>query len=98
LQHVPEATVDYWCNDLSVIEYERTLLEVVTHRSSDFHFVIKEHPNVLGMRHPALYDKLNTIEGVTICPTNVNSNTLVAASDAVLVWTGSVGFEAALRG
>jgi hypothetical protein len=98
LQHIPEATVDYWCEDINVIEYELVLDKVIKQLSSDFNFVIKEHPNVIGLRHPEIYRKLDNLASVTMCPVNVNSNQLIDMADAVLVWTGTVGFEAALRG
>lgn len=98
LQMFPEATVDYWCNDLDAVDYDNTLLRLIEHFSKDFHFLIKEHPNVLGFRNPAIYQKLASYNNVVFCSTHVNSNRLVELSDAVLVWTGTVGFEAALRG
>ena len=98
LQMIPEATVDYWCDNLDAVEYENTLYEIIIRLSSDFNFLIKEHPNVLGWRNPQIYQNLQSIEGVTICPTDTPSNEIVEFCDAVFVWTGSVGVEAALRG
>lgn len=98
LQMIPEATVDYWCDNLDAIDYDNTLVQVIDQLSDRFQFVIKEHPNVLGFRHPAVYKRLASLQAVTICPTYVNSNRLVELSDAVLVWTGTAGFEAAIRG
>ncbi len=97
LQFFPEATIDYWCEDLEMIEYEDRLIDYVQKLSLDFQILIKEHPNVIGIRNSSLYRKLSKIEGVVICPTYEDSNYIVDLCDAVLVWTGSVGFEAALR-
>lgn len=98
LQMYPEATIEYWCDELEVINYNEVLLQLVRKLSEDFEIIVKEHPNVLGLRNPSLYDQLNEIDGVFFCETFSGSNDLVGISDAVLVWTGSVGFEAALRG
>ncbi len=98
LQMVPEATVDYWCESLDYIDYDTTLLKFIDNFSTDFHFLIKEHPNVLGFRHPGLYKKLQARNNVTICPTNTRSNEIIDKFDSTLVWTGTVGFESALRG
>lgn len=49
-------------------------------------------------RNPKLYRQLCEIDSVVFAPTNTNSQELIDLSDAVLVWTGSVGFEAAIRG
>lgn len=98
LQMIPEATVDYWCDDLNSVDYDRTLVDLVKRLSGEFTFLIKEHPNVLGFRNPGIYNVLSSIDGVIICPTNINSNRLVELCNTVLVWTGTAGFEAALRG
>lgn len=98
LQHVPEATVDYWAEDLAWVNYWTKLEELLTHLSGRFHFLIKEHPGVWGYRKPSFYRRLERIPEVTICPTELTSQECIPVADAVLVWTGSVGFEAALRG
>mgnify|MGYP000954068079 CR=1 FL=1 len=98
LQMIPEATVDYWCQSLGVIDYDKVLLKIIDQFSDDFHFLIKEHPNVLGYRNPSLYDSLCKRKNITFCPTTIISNELAPWYDAVLVWTGTVGFESALRG
>ncbi len=95
---IPQATVDYWCEDLDAVDYDAYLLRLVHHLKSDFTLLFKEHPNVLGYRNPTLYNALSQIDSVIFAPTQTNSHELVDASDAVLVWTGSVGFEAAIRG
>lgn len=97
LQMVPEATVDYWCANTNVINYDRVLLEFISNHP-ELHFLIKEHPNVIGYRNPTLYKLLANLSNVTICPTQVNSNSLFEHYNAVLVWTGTVGFETVLRG
>ena len=98
LQMIPEATVDYWCDSLEAVDYDNTLVRLIESLSDSFHFLIKEHPNVLGFRNPAIYKRLASLPGVTICPTYINSNRLVELSATLLVWTGTAGFEAAIRG
>jgi hypothetical protein len=98
LQMIPEATVDYWCDDLAAVDYDSYLISLVQHLSADFTLLIKEHPNVLGYRNAKLYRLLQNNTAVVFAPTSVNSNELIEAADAILVWTGSVGFEAAIRG
>jgi len=98
LQMFPEATIDYWCDVIENIDYENRLVEYIAVLSVDFQILIKEHPYVIGARSPGLYKRLSEIGGLITCPVYENSNTLVNLCDAVMVWTGSVGFEAALRG
>ena len=98
LQMYPEATIEYWCECLDDIEYDKKLIRIVNSMKGDFHFLIKEHPNVIGGRKLGLYRALLALDNITFIPTESNSNDVIEKSDAVLVWTGSVGFEAALRG
>ncbi len=98
LQQVPEATVDYWCRSQRQVRYEECLVEAISRLGSAFHFVVKEHPNVWGFRHPKLYHALASTGAVTFCPPSTPATSVIAKVNAVLVCTGSVGFEAALRG
>ncbi len=98
LQMVPEATVDYWCDEIEVINYYALLEHFIAKHHSAFQIVIKEHPSVMGSRPFGFYRRLATDKRVTVVPTYAPSNKVLAVADAVLVWTGSVGFEAALRG
>lgn len=98
LQMFPEATIDYWCEDLEPVNYHTYLLKLLEHLGHNFTLLVKEHPNVLGYRNPRLYSRLTALPSVILAPTTANSHDLIDAANAVLVWTGSVGFEAAIRG
>lgn len=98
LQFYPEATIEYWCECLKDIEYEKKLVDIIRSMSGQFHFLLKEHPNAVGARATALYKVLKKQSNVTFVPTNISSNNVADEASAVLVWTGSSGFEAALRG
>ncbi|WP_193222162.1 hypothetical protein [Alkalilimnicola sp. S0819] len=99
LQHFPEATVDYWAEDTAMVDYPRRLLEFMERLAGAFTLLVKEHPGVWGYRKPAFYRQLEAVSGDVICaPTPTKGQECIELSSAVLVWTGSVGFEAALRG
>ncbi len=98
LQHVPEGTIDYWCDDLSVIDYHNYLIKLVSKLSKNFIILIKEHPGSIGFRNPNIYKKLKVNESVIFAPISYPSIDCINLCDAVLVWTGSIGFEAAFRG
>lgn len=98
LQMVPEATVDYWCSNVEVIDYYAQLECFITKHHNMFQIVIKEHPSVMGSRPRGFYQRLARDKRITVVPTYTSSNEVLAVADAVLIWTGSVGFEAALRG
>lgn len=98
LQMFPEATIDYWCDELCEIDYYDRLFYWIERMSRFFHVAVKEHPSVLGSRPSDFYKKLKTCSFVTAVPTSVPSSVVLDACDSVMVWTGSVGLEAALRG
>ena len=98
LQFFPEATIDYWVHEREFIDYENALVRLLTRLSADFCLVVKEHPGVWGHRQPSFYDRLAKVPGLIFCPTNTPGQHCIELCDSVLVWTGSVGFEAALRG
>jgi hypothetical protein len=97
LQMFPEATIDYWCESVDVIKYDTVLFDFIKKHSS-ITFLIKEHPNVGGLRSRTFYRELKSYKNVVFCPTAVQSNSLQSYYDAILVWTGSAGFESAIRG
>jgi hypothetical protein len=99
LQYSPEGTVDYWCRSADVIDYYPVLFEVLEALAKhDVPVLVKEHPGALGVRPPWLYDRITAHANVILVPPDVRSNDVIPVCDAVLVWTGTVGFEAALRG
>lgn len=97
LQMSPEATIDYWSVDKSWVAYEEKVLSIL-----DSHphiaFAVKEHPAVIGYRTPDFYRKVTSRENAIMIAPEVSSNILVERCDGVVVCTGTVGFEAALRG
>jgi len=97
LQMYPEATVDYWCQDIEYINYNELLYFFIEKFKDNFHFLIKEHPNVQGYRNSKVYKKLQDFPNVTICPTLTSLNEILPFIDAAFLWTGSLGLELALK-
>lgn len=98
LQMFPECTVDYWCQNVKAIDYYKVLNQLIDKLSTKFKVVIKEHPSVMGSRPSGFYACLSKDPRVIVVPTYTPSNQVIAKVDAVVVWTGSVGFESILRG
>lgn len=99
LQCFPEATVDYWCDDLAMADYPNALFSLVAVLSQRFQILFKEHPNVWGLRKPGFYrDLMRSGVDLVAAPSCVPAQQCIDLADAVLVWTGSTGFEAAIRG
>lgn len=98
LQMSPEATIDYWSLDTSWIDYEARVLSLIDSFSDTHTFLVKEHPNVVGYRTPGFYRELARRRNCVLIAPEVSSNAMLEMSDGVVVCTGTVGFEAALRG
>lgn len=98
LQMFPECTIDYWTKDPELISYYDVLLKISSLLEGKAQLFFKEHPSVVGARDASIYRKLNLFKNVSFVPTSMNSNDIILSVDAVLVWTGTIGFEAAIRG
>jgi hypothetical protein len=98
LQMFPECTIDYWCEDIDAIDYYARLEDFIASHHRGVQVVVKEHPSVYPSRPPGFYARLALDPRVVVVPTYAHSNAVLAEVDGVLVWTGTVGFEAALRG
>ena len=94
----PEATIDYWSNDKTWISYEKKIFDLLDEYAEFVLFAVKEHPNVLGNRTPKFYERLAAHKACKLINVDVNSNTIIDMCDGVLICTGTVGFEAAIRG
>lgn len=97
LQMSPEATIDYWSSDTTWINYEEKVFNIVDNARENIIFLVKEHPNVLGFRSPGFYKNLLSRSNVIAIAPSFPSNDVLELSDAVVVCTGTVGFEGLLR-
>lgn len=97
LAFFPEAAIDYWVNDTSIIDYEAKTIEIVGILAQSYCVVIKEHPHMVGSRNPAFYDRLKGIANVLMVPPDEHGTSLIVLTDATIVGAGSAGVEAGLR-
>jgi hypothetical protein len=95
----PEATTDYHVAQLDLIDFHTMLFEILDAFSAegDCLVVVKEHPGMMGARPPGFYKDLRRYPGVILVSGQVRSLDLMAATDAILTWTGTGGLEAAVR-
>jgi hypothetical protein len=98
LGYFPEATIDYWIENLCILEYESVVLRIVALLGQHFQVVVKEHLHMLGARSPVFYRALRDTPGVVSVPPLEFSNDVMGMSDLVLMGAGSVGVEAYIRG
>ena len=59
--------------------------------------IVKEHPNALGYRSLGFYEKITEIPNVVLLGPTVNTNSLVAEADLLLVVFGTIGLEAIIK-
>ncbi|MCC7573107.1 MAG: hypothetical protein KO464_06930 [Candidatus Methanofastidiosum sp.] len=98
LHFSPEATVDYWADNPRFALQEETILELATQTPAHIQLLIKEHPAMYLRRRIDFYERLKDYNNVTLIHPYESSNRLLNIVQNVLVFTGSVGVEALLRG
>ena len=95
----PEASIDYWVGDPNLIDYEKSVLEIVKDFSNSGYLVlIKDHPQQFGFRQIGFIQKLLTIENVTFVPYSVSGRELLENCGINFSYTGTLGLQAALAG
>lgn len=99
LAYFPEAVVDYWVDDVSIINYENKMLNIINLLAKEFIVLVKEHIHMMGSRRRNFYYSLNKKNpNIINVPPLEYSNYVVNVADAIVMGGGSVGVEAAIRG
>ncbi|NGN98468.1 hypothetical protein G5S52_12660 [Grimontia sp. S25] len=98
LQFYPECSIDYWGTNRDFIDFYRVVEKIIDNDYSNVIILAKEHPSATGLRKSDFYKLFAKNKHVILTPFDVASNDVIEASDIVLTWTGSVGFEAIMRG
>ncbi len=101
LHYFPEATIDYWASDSTAVNYLQSIVEVITSlKSKGYRILIKEHPAMVFARPPVFYKDLMAVgqDDAILCTPFATSREIFSVANSVVVWTGSVGVEAALCG
>ena len=95
----PEASIDYWIDNLDLIKYEEVVLEAAKAFSkAGFLILIKDHPQQFGFRQKELIEKLLRIENAVLVPYAVSGNEVLMMCGANFSSTGTLGLQAALLG
>jgi len=99
LQLFPEASIDYWIDDVRLLDQDAVLTEVCSAFSrAGYAIAIKDHPIQFGFRQCGLFERLRAIPGVTFVPYEVTGNEVLALSGVSFTSTGTLGLQAALLG
>ncbi len=99
LQLVPEASLDYWLNDLSLLDNEDVILDICNVLSNaGFILFIKDHPLQFGFRKRDLIQRLAKLPAVVLVPYHVPAVQLLRECDITATCTGTIGFQSAVAG
>lgn len=98
LHYYPEATTDYWIDDLFYVDYYNSLkATVIKLQNNGYSVVTKEHPHFYMRRHSNVYKELNQI-GCKVLSPWIPTKSVFEMVDLVVVYNGSTGIEAILDG
>jgi hypothetical protein len=96
LHYEPEAVIlmySPWLRDQSeVVRLVSQALPV------GWKILVKDHPNMVGLRNPKFYANIKAIPHVQLVATTVSSTVLMTHSEAVVVLAGTSAIEARLMG
>lgn len=99
LQLIPEASIDYWIDDLGLIQHEDLLVDVAKAFSdAGYLILVKDHPLQFGFRQVQLLDRLKALPNVLIVPYEISGNEMVSLVDVCFTSTGALGMQAAMLG
>lgn len=99
LQLFPEASIDYWLRNVTLIDHENIVVEAAQSFSeAGYTVLVKDHPSQFGFRQTAFLDRLLAIPRVILVPYEISGNELVSISGASFTCTGTLGLQAALAG
>ena len=94
LHYYPEATLEYWTNNVLCAEFENTLLTKISELSKMYNtIVVKEHPAMVFNNKLSFYKKLRAFKNVTLIDPFVSTSDLFDSVDTLCCWTGSAGIE-----
>ena len=96
MHHEPEMSLSVQSRSyLNQIEVVRNVAQALP---VGWEVLVKEHPASMGRRPLSYYEKLRAIPGVRFIDPGVNSREVVRHTRMVITISGSIGFEAAVRG
>ncbi|HBI22157.1 MAG TPA: hypothetical protein DDY37_06195 [Legionella sp.] len=99
LQLLPEASLDYWLDDLSLLNNEHVMLEIcqVLGRAG-FTLFVKDHPLQFGFRQRGFMQQLRALPAVVLVPYDIPASRFIQACSVTVTMTGTIGFQSAVAG
>jgi len=94
LHYVPEATLNNFSVENSVVNHDMLIIDLVEKYCDEFIFVIKEHPAMYNQRNLVFYDKLKKNSDVVLLHPSIKYYDVLEKVDYVVSWAGTIGIEA----
>lgn len=99
LQLFPEASIDYWIEDVPMIQHEDLLFDVAeAFTGAGYVILVKDHPLQFGFRQVGLINRLKSLPNVVLVPYEVSGNEVLDVCGVNFTCTGTLGMQAALMG
>ena len=99
LQLYPEASIDYWVEDMEIVNYEPFMLKLIKQLSNEgYNIFLKDHPLQFGFRQLKFIKDAIQLPNVHFLPYSSDINELLENVSISVTTTGTVGLQAALRG
>lgn len=99
LQLFPEASIDYWIDNVDLIDHENLVVRAArAFGEAGFAVAVKDHPLQFGFRQVELIDRLQGLPNAVFVPFDVPANELLSMCGTSFTFTGTVGLQAALKG
>jgi hypothetical protein len=94
LQVNPEATIDYYSDNVEFVDINVSLFKVVKiFLQLGYIVIIKDHPNMFGRRDFRLLNNICSAENVFLVKYQYSSNVIIRACQLVFTWSGTVAIQ-----
>ncbi len=99
LQLLPEASLDYWLDDLSLLNNEGVVLKICNVLgAAGYTLFVKDHPLQFGFRKRAFIQALTQLPFVVLIPYEATASRLISECPITVTFTGTIGFESVVAG
>ena len=99
LQLLPEASLDYWLDDLTLLNNEEVVWEICNVLGkAGFVLFVKDHPLQFGFRKRKIIQSLARLPFVVIVPYEVPATRFIKDCPITITCTGTIGFQSVLAG
>lgn len=99
MQLLPEASLDYWLRDISLLDNEKVMLQISeVLNAAGYTVFVKDHPLQFGFRKRAVIQRLAKMPKVILVPYEIPANYLIKECPITVTLTGTIGFQSVVAG